>query len=239
MNWLRPSHGGVTGHSLPAQPAIVAVHLHRRGDLAAAEHCLSRLANKVYVMSERRTKKAQPHAEALHHLSEGDVVLMAPEGTHSWAGQVHRLDVEVARLALDAGALVVPAQVVGGQLHLGTSVDMSRHAATPHSHAVLRAAADDVALALCKLTGLPYQDYPAVRADQRPHPIIWLFQMRKLRRDRRRHRRDAEERSREESARDAEDLAREEENARLAAQLQARQASLADRLAERDIHPGR
>lgn len=47
-----------------------------------------------------------------------------------------------------------------------------------------------------------------MRADQRPHPIIWLFQMRKLRRDRRRHRRDAEERSREESARDAEELAR-------------------------------
>ena len=44
---------------------------------------------------------------------------------------------------------------------------------------------------------------------------------------------------REESAQDAEELAREEERARNAAQLQARQASLADRLAERGIHPSR
>ncbi|GAE78763.1 acyltransferase [Cutibacterium acnes JCM 18920] len=138
MKWLRRSHGEVTGHPLPAQPTIVAIHLHRPGDLAAAEHCLSGRVSKVYVMSGRRMKRTQAHAEALRHLCEGSVVLMAPEGIRSWASQVHRLDVEVARLALDAEALVVPAQVVAGQLNLGTSVDMSRHAATPHSHAVLR-----------------------------------------------------------------------------------------------------
>ena len=137
MKWLRRSHGEMTGHPLPAQPTIVAIHLHRPGDLAAAEHCLSGRVSKVYVMSGRRMERTQAHAEALRHLCEGSVVLMAPEGIRSWASQVHRLDVEVARLALDAEALVVPAQVVAGQLSLGTSVDMSRHAATPHSHACL------------------------------------------------------------------------------------------------------
>ncbi|AOH44590.1 hypothetical protein E5345_11570 [Propionibacterium sp. NM47_B9-13] len=126
-----------------------------------------------------------------------------------------------------------------GQLHLGAPVDISRHASTLHSHAILRAAADDVALALCELTGLSYRDYPAVRGDRQLHPIMWLLRMGKLRRERKMRRQDAEERSREESAQDAEELAREEERARNAAQLQARQASLADRLAERGIHPSR
>ena len=114
MNVLRRSHGEETGQPLPAQPTIVAVHLHRRGDLATAEHCLSGLASKVFVMSGRRRKRTQAHSEALHHLSQGAVVLMAPEGVCSWASQIHRLDVEVARLALDAQTFVVPAQVVEG-----------------------------------------------------------------------------------------------------------------------------
>ena len=96
MKWLRRSHGEMTGHPLPAQPTIVAIHLHRPGDLAAAEHCLSGRVSKVYVMSGRRMERTQAHAEALRHLCEGSVVLMAPEGIRSWASQVHRLDVEVA-----------------------------------------------------------------------------------------------------------------------------------------------
>ena len=63
--------------------------------------------------------------------------------------------------------------------------------------------------------------------------------MRKLRRDRKRRRQAEEAQLSQENARDAEELAREEEKARLAAQLQARKASLADRLAEHGIHPGR
>ncbi|WCC81028.1 1-acyl-sn-glycerol-3-phosphate acyltransferase [Cutibacterium equinum] len=190
-------------------------------------------------MSGRRAKGSHFHAEAREHLAQGYVVVMAPEGLRSWAGQIHRVDVDVARLALDAGALVVPAHVADGNLVLGSPVDLSRHAATPHSHAVVRAAADDIALALCELTGLTYRDHPAVRGDLRPRPLIWLSHMRKLRRDRKRLRQVEQERLRQESARDAEELAREEEKARLAAQLQARKASLADRLAEHDIRPGR
>ena len=239
MNWLRRSHGEVTGQPLPAQPVIVAVHLRRRGDLATAEQCLSGAKRKVHRMSGRRSRGEQSHGEVREHLSQGCVVVMAPEGVHSWAGQIHRVDVEVARLALAAGALVVPAQVTDGGLVLGDPVDLSRHAATPHSHAVLRAAADDIALALCDLTGLTYQDHPAVRGDLRPRPLIWISRMRKLRRDRKRRRQAEEEQLSQENARDAEELAREEEKARLAAQLQARKASLADRLAEHGIHPGR
>ena len=77
MKWLRRSHGEMTGHPLPAQPTIVAIHLHRPGDLAAAEHCLSGRVSKVYVMSGRRMERTQAHAEALRHLCEGSVVLMA------------------------------------------------------------------------------------------------------------------------------------------------------------------
>ncbi|WP_154563582.1 lysophospholipid acyltransferase family protein [Cutibacterium porci] len=183
-------------------------------------------------------KRTQVHSEALRHLSRGAVVLMAPEGAHSWASQVHRLDVEVARLALDGHVLVVPGHVVAGQLHMGAPVDVSRHESTPHSHAVLRAAADDVALALCALTGLPYQDYPVAQVDRRLRPIAWLSRMRKRRHERKMRRQVAQTRSQQENARDAEEFAREEERARRAAQLQARRASLADRLAERDLHPG-
>ncbi|MDO4411613.1 1-acyl-sn-glycerol-3-phosphate acyltransferase [Cutibacterium sp.] len=190
-------------------------------------------------MSEPRGTRQHAHVEAREHLSEGRTVVMAPEGLRSWAGQIHRLEVEVARLALATGVLVVPAHVSDGNLVLGRPVDLSRHTDTPHSYAVLRAATDDIALALCDLTGLTYQDYPAVRGDLRPRPLIWLSRVRRQRRDRKKRRQFEQERLWQESTLDAEELAREEEKARLAAQLQARKASLADRLAEHGIHPGK
>lgn len=232
---MRPSRRApaVLGEPMPTGSVVVALHQSRRGDLAVARECLSDGRGVYLVHPDRRPSRA--HAEAVEHL-RGGVVVICPEGDRAWGDHIGRLDVEVARLALDGRAPVVPAWVEGDRLALGPALDFSRHVNTPHSHAVLRAVSDEVAEALCRLTGMPYRDEPLGAGHGR---LLhrWLRRRQERRWDRRQTE-EAERRARDDAARVAADLARDEERARRAAQLQARRAALADRLEDHEIHPG-
>lgn len=230
---------GLEGGTLPDGAVVLAVHHTRHDDAVAVRSAIRSAGRRRPWLGLVAPTRAVPwgtsaRSRALAELRAGRLVVVFPEGGIAPGRAIYKGDVEVAHLALEAGAPVVPAVMSedGRRLVLGESLDFSRHASTPHSRAVLRAVTDEVMDALSRLSHLPYHDLPATAARQ---------EAAEARRERSRaartrraaaRERDALERqeARAEAAAEAADLAQDAISAREQARRQARQAALADRL---------
>lgn len=231
--------------TLPAGGVLVAVRHTARDDAWAAGSALRSTGRTVWTGLVMPTRSvpwgSSPRTEAVNRLGRGEVVVVFPEGQRAPVEAVHKGDVEVAHLALEAGVPVVPARVdrAGGRMVLGPALDFSRHHRTPRSRAVVRAVTDEVMEALCELTGLPYRDVPAAAA-RREAGLVRRERAAAHRARRRAERRqqalDRQE-ARAEEARQAADLAEAAMEARAAAQEQARRAALEDRLSRHRGEP--
>jgi 1-acyl-sn-glycerol-3-phosphate acyltransferase len=108
-------------------------------------------------------------------LAQGKLLGIYPEGTRSPDGRLYRGKTGVARLALEAGAPVIPAVMVGtfemqpsGRIRpnlrirpgvrFGRPLDFSRYYGMPSDGAVLRAVTDEIMYSLMELSGQEYVD---------------------------------------------------------------------------------
>lgn len=235
----------LTGEPLPEGPVVVAVH-HTRYDDAVAVRAALLPARRPW-LGLLTPARAVPwgtsaRSRALAALRSGRLIVVFPEGDTAPGKAIYKGDVEVAHLALEAGAPVVPAVLAPDRssLELGDPLDFSRHAATPHSRAVLRAITDEVMEALSRLADLPYHDLPASAARQEKAEAH-RERVRADRAGRAAARQKAallRQEARAEAAEEAADLAEAAISAREAACRQAREAALADRLRSAGIRPG-
>jgi 1-acyl-sn-glycerol-3-phosphate acyltransferase len=113
-------------------------------------------------------------------LDAGGVFAIYPEGTRSLDGRLHRGHTGVATLALDTGAVVVPAALVGTErvqpvgkrfprirrvtVRYGAPLDFSRYDGLAGSNVIRRAVTDQVMDAIAGLSEQEYVD----RYHQRP-----------------------------------------------------------------------
>lgn len=107
-------------------------------------------------------------------LERGDVLGIYPEGTRSPDGKLYRGRTGVARLALDSGALVVPAVMIDTDkaMPIGTKIpkirrigtiigkpmDFSRFAGMTSDRFVLRSITDEIMYEIQQLSGQRYAD---------------------------------------------------------------------------------
>jgi 1-acyl-sn-glycerol-3-phosphate acyltransferase len=107
-------------------------------------------------------------------LAEGKVLGIYPEGTRSPDGRLYRGKTGVARMALEAGVVVVPVAMIDtekvqppGQvipkvgrvgIRVGEALDFSRYAGMEGDRFVLRAITDEIMYALLALSGQEYVD---------------------------------------------------------------------------------
>lgn len=121
-------------------------------------------------------------------LDRGDVLGIYPEGTRSPDGNLYRGRTGVARLALESGAVVVPAVMIdtdkampiGAKLPkirrigtlIGKPMDFSRFAGMAGDRFVLRSITDEIMLSIHELSGQNYVDMYAssVKAGAKPRP---------------------------------------------------------------------
>lgn len=112
-------------------------------------------------------------------LGQGGVMGIYPEGTRSPDGQLYKGHTGVARLALAAGAPVVPVGIVGSfeaapkhrkiprprrvKLRFGSPLDLGVHSRFEGERLALRAATDELMFEIRELTGQPYADRYASR----------------------------------------------------------------------------
>lgn len=113
-------------------------------------------------------------------LSRGELFGIYPEGTRSPDGRLYRGKTGVARMAIEAGAPIIPVAMIGtdkaqptGQkipkitfigVRFGTPVDVSPYVGRQDDRVVLRAVTDEVMASLQKLSGQEYVDeYAASR----------------------------------------------------------------------------
>ena len=117
----------------------------------------------------------------LRVLAHGKLLGIYPEGTRSPDGRLYRGKTGVARLALEAGAPVIPAVMVGtfemqpsGRIRpnlrirpgvrFGRPLDFSRYYGMGSDRAVLRAVTNEIMYSLMELSGQEYVDMYAQRA---------------------------------------------------------------------------
>lgn len=103
---------------------------------------------------------------ALARLRAGQVVAIFPEGTPSPDGRLYRGQTEVAALALETGAPVVPVAIIGRDgaaplIRVGERIGLSEWSFGADQPALLRAATDTVMYALMDLSGCDYVDLDA------------------------------------------------------------------------------
>ena len=107
-------------------------------------------------------------------LNQGGLLGIYPEGTRSPDGRLYRGRVGVARMALEAGAVVVPVAMIGtdkvqppGQvrpnlgrvgIRVGKAMDFSRYAGMQADRLVLRAVTDEIMYAILALSDQEYVD---------------------------------------------------------------------------------
>ena len=121
-------------------------------------------------------------ATGLGVLEKGHILGIYPEGTRSPDGKLYRGKTGVARMALEAQALVVPAAMINtfeiqpsGQLwprirrvgiRLGRPLDFSRYEGLEEDRFVLRSVTDEIMYELMTLSGQEYSDIYASRAKE-------------------------------------------------------------------------
>ena len=237
----------VTGGQLPDGPAVLAVHHVRHDDAVLVRAALTQAGRRkpwlgLVVPTRVLPWGTSARSRALAALHDGEIVVVFPEGSVAPGDEIFKGDVEVAHLALEAGAPVVPAVISADrtQLRAGEALDFTRHVGTPHSRAVLRAVTDEVMEAISTLAGLPYRDLPAQAARQEAADA-----RREKARAARAHRQAERQQAilerqevRAQAAAEQADLAQAAIQAREEAKLQARRAALADQLRAAGITPG-
>lgn len=126
---------------------------------------------------------------ALGVLNEGKLLGIYPEGTRSPDGYLHRGRTGVARLALTAGAPVIPCGLIGtdkvqpknqkfpritGRLtvhvRFGTPIDVKRYEGREADRLVLRSVTDELMYEIMQLSGQEYVDEYASRRPAVPLP---------------------------------------------------------------------
>lgn len=116
-------------------------------------------------------------------LGRGDILGIYPEGTRSPDGRLYRGKTGVARMALEAGVLVVPVAMIDthkvqppGQIvpHfgkvgmvIGKPLDFSRYEGMAGDRFVLRSVSDEIMYALMELGGQEYVDIYAATMKER------------------------------------------------------------------------
>lgn len=110
----------------------------------------------------------------LRRLEEGGLFGIYPEGTRSPDGRLYRGKTGVARLALEAGAPVIPVAMVGTDVAqplgrrlprprrigivIGEPLDFSRYAGMENDRFILRSVTDEIMYSLMSLSGQEYVD---------------------------------------------------------------------------------
>jgi 1-acyl-sn-glycerol-3-phosphate acyltransferase len=138
-------------------------------------------------------KKSQQSLEiALDVLADGNLLGIYPEGTRSPDGRLHRGRTGVARLAIAAGAAVIPCGLVGTDdvmpknrkfprllnrgrrieviVRFGKPLDFSRYAGQERDRFVLRSITDEIVYEIMQLSGQEYVDEYASRTATLPMP---------------------------------------------------------------------
>ena len=117
---------------------------------------------------------------AMDVLREGGVFGIYPEGTRTRDGYLHRGHTGVARLALRAGAPIVPVGLIGTDdiqpvdkrmprfgkpvtIRFGEALAPERYAGREHDHLALRELTDELMYEICQLSGYEYVDTYATR----------------------------------------------------------------------------
>jgi 1-acyl-sn-glycerol-3-phosphate acyltransferase len=191
-----PRHGAViiaSNHRAAVDTAVIALTARRPVSfLGKAEYFTGRgprgralasfLSALGYVPVDRANAKAglAALATARDVLDDGGAFAIYPEGTRSLDGRLHRGHTGVATLALDTGAVVVPAAVLGTErvqpvgkrfprlrrvtIRYGRPLDFSRYEGLAGSSMIRRAVTDEIMDAIAVLSQQEYVD----RYHQRP-----------------------------------------------------------------------
>ena len=152
----------------------------QRGLKGWAKRWFFRLAGQLPV--DRSGGKAGEAAlrGGLAVLEAGNLLGIYPEGTRSPDGRLYRGKTGVARMALDAGAVVVPCAMIGTDkinppgsviwklrprpgVRFGQALDFSRYAGMSGERFVLRSVTDEIMYELMLLSGQEYVDTYARR----------------------------------------------------------------------------
>jgi 1-acyl-sn-glycerol-3-phosphate acyltransferase len=126
---------------------------------------------------------------ALEVLNEGKLLGIYPEGTRSPDGYLHRGRTGVARLALTAGARIIPCGLVGTEkvqpkdakfpritgrpkvhVRFGKPIEVERYAGRETDRLVLRSVTDEIMYEIMQLSGQEYKDEYASRKPAVPLP---------------------------------------------------------------------
>jgi 1-acyl-sn-glycerol-3-phosphate acyltransferase len=118
----------------------------------------------------------------LRILGEGNLLGIYPEGTRSPNGTLYRGKTGVARMAMEAGAPIIPVAMINtyeiqppGQVRphirrvgvrIGRPLDFSRYEGLENDRFVLRSITDEVMYELMSLSGQEYVDMYATRAKE-------------------------------------------------------------------------
>jgi 1-acyl-sn-glycerol-3-phosphate acyltransferase len=118
--------------------------------------------------------------KGLEILRQGKLLGIYPEGTRSHDGRLYRGKTGVARMALEAGAPVIPVAVIGTfeaapsgrriprptpiTVRFGKPLDFSRYAGMSEDRFVLRSITDEIMYELMQLSGQEYVDVYASKA---------------------------------------------------------------------------
>ena len=132
----------------------------------------------------------------LRILGEGSLLGIYPEGTRSPDGQLYRGRTGVARMALEAGAVVIPVAMIDTDkiqppgkvlpkimrlgIKIGKPLDFARYSGMEGDRFVLRSVTDEIMYELMTLSGQEYVDIYATKAKteiaagRRPVTVISL-----------------------------------------------------------------
>src|SRR4051812_20993290 len=154
-----------------------------RGAKGRATAMFFRLADQLPI--DRGGGRASEAAlnTGLKVLRRGDLLGIYPEGTRSPDGRLYRGKTGVARMALEAGAPVIPVAMVGTDeaqpigrklpkvvrigVKIGKPLDFSRYEGMEGDRFVLRSITDEIMYELMKLSGQEYVDIYAASMKER------------------------------------------------------------------------
>ena len=148
-----------------------------------------RMVGQIPTEREGGAKSQRSLDIALEVLQEGKLLGIYPEGTRSPDGYLHRGRTGVARLALTAGAPVIPCGLIGTDkvqpkdakfpritgrptvhVRFGTPIDVTRYAGREADRLVLRSVTDELMYEIMQLSGQEYVDEYASRRPALPLP---------------------------------------------------------------------